>query len=186
MSKLRIALLTLAVGAIAAASVPSASGIVAYEAGTERVVRAGFHLGDEANRTEVALEAVTADLIGGAGLGSPVQYSSSQACLTVDPAGSAPEQTFCGPATVELNPTLDKATVIGVINNIEFSLEFVATQAPAPSVSLPTSSAASVGFSRAGSAAATFVGGLIGEAETQGSSWYAEAKEKTKTSADPQ
>lgn len=161
MHKLRLGFLTLA----AVATLLASPGAAVATPSTERVVRAGFVIG----QTSVAIEAVNTD-------------AASQACVTIDPA-DAPARVLCGPAQVDVSPAMDTATVDGAINGLRFSVSFTASSAPAatadPGSDLTT---ASFGVARSGIATTRLIGDVFGEAEAQGSSWYAEVREKVKTS----
>ena len=186
MTKLRAAALLLLTTVTLTATPQASRADATYAVGPERVVEAGFHL---SRTVDLTIEAVATDTVGGTGTAAPTTTSTTEACLTLsrtDSAGQTVETvTRCGPAQMEVSPTLDTATVSGTFHGYEFSLEFVATEAPTPIVEA-TTSAGAVGISRIGEATASVVGDLFGEAEAQGSSWYAEAREKVKASANGQ
>lgn len=185
MSKLRL----VAVAAAAAASVVTGAtpsdAVAQYETVVERVVTASGQL-EGANKPSVSITASLIDSVGG-GLAAPTVSTSSTACLTVDPPGTEQAtKTSCGPASVEVSPTLGRARVSGVVDGVSFVVDVVADSTPSVSAEPPAATSSSVTVSRVGTAMATMVGGAIGDTEAQGSSWYAEVREKAKTTATPQ
>lgn len=186
MSKLRAAALLPLIAATLALTPQGSHAAVTYAAGPERVVKASFHMSETIDLT---IRAVAEDTVGGTGLAAPTTTSSTEACLMLsrtDAAGQPVEVvTRCGPAQMTVSPTLETATVTGAFHGYEFSLDFIGTGDPTPILET-TASASAVGFSRTGEATAEVIGGMFGEAETQGSSWYAEAREKVKASASGQ
>lgn len=176
MSKLRLAILGIATGATFLGAVGPGEALVGDQTAIERTVTTAFHFGELGDRIEVGIEAVDSDAV------SPGS-SLSQACITIE-RPAVPLQTLCGPAEVEVDPLLERAHVTGSISGIDFAIDFVARSLAMPAIDAGGGWTASVGFTRSGTAIA-LIRGLVNNTETRGSSWYAEAKEKVKTSADP-
>lgn len=185
MNKLRLAVIAAATVATAFSTADAGRAVATVQTVNERVVTASGQL--EGNSQPFVT--ITASLVDGAtgGIAAPAVTTSSSACLTFDPPGTEQAtQTHCGPATIEVSPTLDTATVSGVIEGVRFTLKVLADGSPQVSADPPQLISSAITVSRVGTAMATMVGGVLGEAETQGSSWYAEVREKVKTSATPQ
>lgn len=159
-----------------------AGATVSYEAGASRTVEAGFT--NLPNGHAVTITATATDGAGGTDESGPGTTSTAQACITVTKDNGAP-RTLCGPATVSVDPLLRTATAAGTVGGIRFDLEFVADSAPTPSTStdLPSDTTATAGVSQAGTATVSLLADIFGEAETQGSSWYAETREKAQSTA---
>lgn len=176
----KIAVLATIAAVLVATGTP-AGAAVDYDAGVTRTIEAGFT--SLPNGHAVTITATATEGAGGAGT-TPGTDSSAAACVTVTKDNGSP-RTMCGPATVSVDPLLRTATATGVIGGIRFDLDFVAHGAPAPSTSsgLPTDTTATAGFSQAGSATVALLADIFGDAETQGSSWYAETREKVQSSA---
>ena len=185
MGKLRVAILTVAAATTFLGSTDPGRALLDYDTRLERVVTTGFHFGEGTDRIEVTIEGVARDGVAGADA-SAGEATLSEACVTVDrPGREQATQTFCGPAQVEIDPLLETASVTGTFHGIDFVLDFAASGGATPSADPPTLFGTSAGFSRSGSATAQLLGELFGDAEIQGSSWYAEVKEKVKTTATP-
>ena len=183
MTKLRLAAVTMA-AAVSLMGATESHALLKYQTGTERTVLGRFFVGPQDNLFSVDIEATITETVAGALTEGPSQVATAQACVTVDPPGTErASRTVCGPATVDIQHSLEAASVEGVIDGITFRMSFLADAAPTLSVDDPRVIQTSAGFARTGSATASLVGGVLGEAQTLGSSWYAEAKEKVKTSA---
>lgn len=172
--------LAVAGAALLAAGAPAGADIT-YDTGVTRTIEAGFT--NLPNGHSVTITATATDGAGGTDT-SPGTESSAGACVTVTKDSGTP-RTTCGPATVSVDPLLRTATATGVIGGIRFDLDFVADGAPSPTTEtgLPSATTATAGFSQAGSATVALLADIFGEAETQGSSWYAGAREKAQSSA---
>lgn len=180
-------LLKAAVAAVAVAMLAAPGGAVAdvtYEATSEKSVEARFDLPSGHDVTIVGTVVGADDSDPASMAGEP----SSYACVTVTKGDGTLLRSSCGAAEVWVDPLLRTATASGVIEGIRFDLDFVADSAPdaSGSTGLPAETTLSADTSRTGTASVVLLADIFGEAETQGSSWYAETREKVEAAAQAQ
>lgn len=182
MSYRRLAILAMAGAAMVAGHAEPGRALLTYSAETERAVTAHVKYGAGDKLIEVTIEGIETTGVTGSDASAPTDTSTSSACITFTRANDpGSTKTVCGPADVDISPALDTATVVGKIQGIDFSVLFNATGAPQAALE-PAATSSSLTLSRAGSASAELIGDVFDDPQVEWSSWYAEAKEKAKTS----
>lgn len=172
-----VALLTVTTLALIPVSNP-AGAAVDYEGTTEQVMEAAFHL---TATVDLTVRAVRRAGLAGSDA-DPATHSTTEACFTLTRGAQSLER--CGPATMRLDPLLDSGSVTAIFSGYELRMSFAAAGPPQPDPEIdPTFASTAVGFSRTGSAAVELIGNIFGDPVAQGSSWYAEAEERVKSSA---